>query len=359
MKTRICSAFALLVLLSACTIELSPSGPSDDVPTEDIGGDDVPGEDIGGGDEPASEVGTAIDWTEGADAPLARFEGQSAVVGGKLYIFGGYTDGSVIPKTFEADVYDPASDSWEQLPDTPRPMTHAGTVADDTNIYFAGGVVGSDDPDDAAKIPATTEVWRFDTVSEVWSVMPPLPEPRGAGALALLDDTLHFFGGTGEDRYQEVGDHWALALDGAEGWLELAPLPFPTNHLAGVTANGTIYAVGGQTGHNETLQTQSSVQAYDPEFDGWYEVAPLPQSLGHIGNATFEHGGRIYVVGGEVAYGGSSDQVFVYDPSLDLWEEATPFPSPEHSLLGGVVDGELVIGGGSALETRTLIGRLE
>ena len=353
MTTRICSAFTLLVLLSACTIELSPSGPSDDPIPSDT-------DEVSDGEGPEDNVAFTIDWTEGADAPLARFEGQSAVVGGKLYVIGGYTDGSVIPKTFGADVYDPASDTWEQLPDMPRPITHAGTVADDTNIYFAGGVVGSDDPKgESQKIPATTEVWRFDAESEVWSVMPPLPEPRGAGALALLDDTLHFFGGTGEDRFQEVGDHWALALEGDEGWYELAPLPFPANHLAGVTIDGFIYAVGGQTGHNETLQTQNRVQVYDPEFDGWFEVEPLPRSLGHIGNATFELDGYIYVVGGEVAYGRSSNKVFVYDPSVDLWEEATPFPSPEHSLLGGVVGGELVVTGGSALETRTLIGRLE
>lgn len=349
--TRNVAILALFVLLAACTFELSPSGPPDDpVPSEDVGGAD---------DEVVGEVGITITWTEGADAPLARFEGQSVVVGGKLYVFGGYTDGSVIPKTFEADVYDPATDTWELLPDMPRPMTHAGTVADDTNIYFAGGVVGSDDPDDTTKIPATTEVWRFDVETEEWSAMPPLPEPRGAGALALLDDTLHFFGGTGEDRFREVGDHWALPLDSDDGWYELAPLPFPANHLAGVTVDGFIYAVGGQTGHNETLETQSKVQAYDPEFDGWYEVEPMPQSLGHIGNATFELDGLIYVVGGEVAYGRSSDQVFVYDPALDLWDEVTPFPTREHSLLGGVVDSELVITGGSALETRTVIGTLE
>ncbi len=185
---------------------------------------------------------------------------------------------------------------------------------------------------------------------------------RSLGAQArspYYNDTLHYFGGTGEDRYQEVGDHWALALDGSEAWRELAPLPFPTNHLAGITVDGFIYAVGGQTGHNETLETQSRVQAYDPEFDGWFEVAPLPQSLGHIDNATFELDGRIYVVGGEVAYGNSSDQVFVYNPELDVWEEATPFPTPEHSLLGGVVEDQLVLTGGSALSTRTLIGTLE
>lgn len=86
---------SLLALLAVCTFELSPSRPLDDpVPSEDTGDDSVPG----------SDVAFSIDWTEVADAPLARFEGQSAVVNGKLYVFGGYTDGSVIPKSFAVDV---------------------------------------------------------------------------------------------------------------------------------------------------------------------------------------------------------------------------------------------------------------
>ena len=340
----------LLVVLAACTFDLVPTLPQDDpVPEESPAEDGAPG----------SDTDSSITWTAVADAPLARFEGQSAVVGGKLYVFGGYTDGSVMPKSFEADVYDPASDTWERLPDMPRPITHAGTTPHGTNIYLAGGVVGSEDPEQLEKTSASTGVWRFDTRTHEWSPMPPLPEPRGAGALVVLDDTLHFFGGTGLDRQQEVGDHWALSLDGGSAWRPLAPLPNARNHLAGLVVGGVIYAVGGQHGRNETLETQNSVHAYDPNADSWYEVAPLPTGLGHISNSTFVLGDRIVIVGGETTgYGVFTDEVLVYDPASDTWSNTTPLPTAENSLVGGVVGNDIFIAGGSERSTRTLKGVL-
>lgn len=300
-----------------------------------------------------------IVWERVADAPLARFEGQSVVVGGELYVFGGYTDGSVIPKSFEVNVYNPADDTWNTLPELPRPLTHAGTATDGVSIYLAGGVVGSENPQDTAKIPATTEVWRFNTVTEVWSAMPPLPEPRGAGALVVFGDALHYFGGTGEDRYGQVGEHWALPLAGGSAWRALAPLPNPRNHIAGVVVGNAIYAVGGQHGHNETLVTQDSVERYDPATDTWTPRASLPYGLGHVGNSTLVVDGLVYVVGGETGgYGLYTANVLVYDPELDAWSTTTPYPRAENSLIGGAVGDKIFITGGSGRDLQTIKGTL-
>ena len=114
-----------------------------------------------------------------------------------FYTFGGYTDPSIIPKNFEANVYDPKSDTWQQLPDMPRPITHAGTAEDGQNIYLAGGVVS---------VPKKRKRENFQPAPKSGSLIPkrksgrpylPLPEPRGAGALVVLGSTLHYFGGTG------------------------------------------------------------------------------------------------------------------------------------------------------------------
>lgn len=290
-----------------------------------------------------------ITWERVAGAPIARFEGQSAVVNDKFYVFGGYTDSSVIPKSFAANVYDPATDTWERLPDMPRPMTHAGTTVVGENIYFAGGVVGSADRNQETKLPASAEVWRYNTRTQTWSTMPPLPEPRGAGALVALDNTLHYFGGTGDDRYQETGEHWVLPLDGSTSWEARASLLNPRNHLAGIVVNNIIYAIGGQHGHNETLVTQASVERYDPEQDQWVELASLPYGLGHVNNSTVEVAGRIYLVGGETTgYEVYTDNVLVYDPELDAWSQTTPFPRAENSLIGGAIGNRIYITGGSA-----------
>ena len=48
-------------------------------------------------------------WTQLASMGTARKAHASAVVGGKLYVFGGF-DGTQRLST--AEVYDPASDSW-------------------------------------------------------------------------------------------------------------------------------------------------------------------------------------------------------------------------------------------------------
>ena len=51
-------------------------------------------------------------WTQLASMGTARRVHASAVVGGKLYVFGGF-DGDEYLST--AEVYDPASDSWAQV----------------------------------------------------------------------------------------------------------------------------------------------------------------------------------------------------------------------------------------------------
>lgn len=299
----------------------------------------------------------AISWRAAATAPLARFEAQSAVVGGKFFVFGGYTDPDIIPTAFDANMYDPATDTWTRLPDLPRPMTHAGTAADEENIYLAGGVVGSAQPLEVAKFSATTEVWRYHVPSQTWSALPPLPEPRGAGALAVVGRNLHFFGGTTTDRYTEVGDHWILPLDGAGPWRAAPPLPNPRNHLSSAVVGGKLYVIGGQHGHNETLVTQRSVHVWDPEVGAWSERTSLPYGLGHTSNATVVYGGRIYVLGGETERFVYSDAVLVYDPAADRWTTTTPFTNEEHSLLAGVVGDEVIVTGGSSLTLRTVRGK--
>lgn len=313
--------------------------------------------------EPPTTPPATITWSPGAVAPLGRFEAQSAVVGGKLYVVGGYTDASIIPKAYHNHAYDPQTDTWAVLPDAPRPLTHAGVVSDARAIYFAGGVVGAENPLELAKFNASSEVWRFDTVAQTWSRLPDLPEPRGAGALGLVGRTLHFFGGTGLDRYTSVDDHWTLSLDELEGggaaWQPSAPLPNARNHLASAVVGGKLYAIGGQHGHNETLITQDTVHVWDPaQPERWQEVASLPYGLGHASNTALVYEGKIYLVGGEVTRFNASNEVLVYDPAVDRWSTTTAFPTAEHSLLGGVIGDEFVITGGSSLSARTLRGAL-
>ena len=65
----------------------------------------------GGAPSPAtSPASPALQWKKGAPSPFARVEAPTAVVDGKMYLFGGFVKG--LGASNEVDVYDPATDAW-------------------------------------------------------------------------------------------------------------------------------------------------------------------------------------------------------------------------------------------------------
>ena len=112
----------------------------------------------------------ALEWKKAAPSPWARVESPTAVVAGKLYLFGGFTD--TLGASDQLDVYDPATDAWTRLKDMPTRVTHLNPATDGQTIWFAGGFKGKHPG------PVTAEVWKYDSTSDTWTAGPPLPEPR-------------------------------------------------------------------------------------------------------------------------------------------------------------------------------------
>ncbi|WP_412029784.1 Kelch repeat-containing protein [Deinococcus yunweiensis] len=293
-------------------------------------------------------------WMAATASPSTLYEGQGAAVEGRLYVFGGFFENrNRQPMATRAvRVYDPANDQWTTLRDAPDAVTHAGVAVDGTNIYVAGGFLG-DHPG-----PQTDHVWRYDTRTDTWTALPPLPSGRGAGVLVRLGRDLHYFGGTernedGIDRWDN-SDHWKLSLDTPIGWHALAPLPNARNHLGAAVLDGQIYAIGGQHLANEAHGNLTDVDRYDPATNTWLPVAPLPLPLGHLTSSTVVWDARIVVIGGVTQAtrtgareGQESDVVLAYDPVQDQWSPLTPLPGPRQSPIADTIDGMLVVTTGS------------
>src|SRR4051812_2774636 len=99
---------------------------------------------IGWADEPAAvetkAAWPALEWRKAAPSPFARVESPAAVIDGKLYLFGGFTED--LGASLQVDVYDPASDSWNRKKDMPVGLTHLNPAIDGKTIWFAGGFKG-------------------------------------------------------------------------------------------------------------------------------------------------------------------------------------------------------------------------
>lgn len=119
-------------------------------------------------------------------------------------------------------------------------------------------------------------------------------------------------------------------------------------HASVSLPDGRVVAIGG-FGVSEATRSRAvsaptaSVQAYDPRFRAWSDLAPmrLPRAR-HA--AVVLPDGRVAVLGG--FYVAPLDSVEIYDPWTNVWVEGEPLPTPmaDHavSVCG---DGLLVTGG--------------
>jgi N-acetylneuraminic acid mutarotase len=312
---------------------------------------------LGGAEEPAaarssSKTGAwpALKWTKAAPSPFARVESPAVVVDCKIYLFGGFTED--LDASNQVNVYDPASDSWTRKKDMPTRLTHLNPAVDGNAIWFAGGFKG--------KHPGrvTAEVWKYDVALDAWTAGPPLPEPRAGGGLAMVEHTLHYFGGYKADRDTNAADHWSLSLEEGKDWQHEADLPDPRGHVSAAVLDGQIYALGGDHGHDIKQIDVKSCHRLDPAAKKWTEIASLPDGRSHFESSTIVYKGRILVVGGRCNSSQPPRNVvgdlIEYDPKANTWHVVGDMPDKLLAPVAAIISGRIVVTGGGFNNPRPL-----
>jgi N-acetylneuraminic acid mutarotase len=302
--------------------------------------------------EPAAPAATwpALEWKKGTPSPFPRVESPTAVVEGKLYLFGGFTE--ELDASNELDVYDPATDSWSRLKDMPTRVTHLNPAVDGKTIWFAGGFKGKHPG------PVTAEVWKYDVAADAWTAGPPLPEPRAGGGLAIVGRRLHYFGGYKADRDTGGREHWSLPLDGGTEWKREADLPDPRGHVAAAVLDGKLYALGGAHGHDITQIDVKSCHRFDPATNQWSEIAALPDGRSHFESSTIIHKGRILLIGGRCNSSQPPRNVvgdmLEYDAVANAWRVVGVMAEKVLAPSAAIVSGRIVVTGGGLNNPRPL-----
>lgn len=291
------------------------------------------------GDQAASAAAdtTAAEWVPRAPLPEARTEVSVTADGERIYLIGGFgpaegEERATAPRAMFA--YDPTADRWTMPDSIPEGLNHAGFVHLDGKLYIIGGYrENTFDPIGAVHI--------YDLATRTWSEGTPMPTPRGALAVAVLDGGIHAVGGTAADAAALRADEHTIGADSSsvgthevydpatDSWTRLAPMPTARNHLGAGAMNGNIYAFAGRVGDNSTL-TQNEI--YDPATDSWSQGAPVPTGRSGVAVATL--GPHLYLFGGETF--GAEEKTFGeterYDPPADRWESLPPMPTSRHGL---------------------------
>ncbi|WP_411893370.1 malectin domain-containing carbohydrate-binding protein [Winogradskyella sp. A2] len=280
-------------------------------------------------------------WNSLEDSDLAKIEGPSAKIGDKLYVFAGFLAGLQI--TGATEIYDTISNTWSYGAPMPDPVTHMGVAVVGSDIWIVSGFLGNHPG------VATDKVQIYDTINDSWSVGPPLPVPRGSGAIAYNNGKIHYFGGLLPDRITDVDDHYVLDInDQGAGWVSAAPLPNARNHLSAASFNGLIYAIGGQTNHdNESeIEDKTLLEVYNPDNNSWSTLEDLPSPRSHFEPGTFVHNGKIIIVGGRNGPYFFYDDITEYDIANDTWAELCELPENLLAPAARVFGDQLIVANG-------------
>ncbi len=280
-------------------------------------------------------------WGDGTRLTSNRSGFAVAAIDHTLFVFGGFESGETVD-TVEA--YDRNTDSWKTLAPLPFPRREACAEAFHGRIYVFGGFTeGDEDP---------AEVSIYDPVLDVWSVgkaFPPVDPPRPAivgipTCATVRNDSLP--GGEGilvvtNQRgtvslryYQPDEDEWYESLD---------PNPPRLDAMGSLTTDGRdAFLVGGW---KSGVQTRS-VYRWESDSDTWSVVMQDPT----ISTATAAYlAGNIFQFGENTNNGARRDLVTVLDLDAEQLEEY-PMPGPRDVGVrtATMPDGQIaVLGGGS------------
>jgi N-acetylneuraminic acid mutarotase len=232
------TAFCLLGLLAACG--------------------DGGGRETGRSDRRA--CARASGWQPLRPALLRRTEVGAARIGRFIYVVGGFLPSRATTAAMER--YDIRKDRWRHAPPLPIAVNHPAVTAAGGRLYVFGGYT------DSSFGAVTGRLQRFDPRTGRWRLLPAAPTPRAAAGLGASGSRLYAVGGAAAGAALPVVEVYDVER---RHWSSAPPLAVAREHLAVVAADGVIYAFGGRAG-GENLRT---VERYRPDADAWRRAPSL------------------------------------------------------------------------------------
>jgi N-acetylneuraminic acid mutarotase len=280
---------------------------------------------------PAPQVMAAGPWVAKSQMPTSRLSSNSAVVNGKIWVFGGSTSPYPNPPahmTNIVEMYDPSTDTWTTEPSLPTPLFIAGDfVLGDFVILVSGAIPGSTSNQVLAYNTTNGQCMQIGTVNH-----------SGLRTDADIIGTKAYFVTAGSP-IQELNTSDGSCTDKIS-------LPEYRDWPVVTAANSKLYIIGGYDSGGTPVKT---CWEYDPVTNTVATKSPMPIARG--GKQSFVKDGKIYIIGGSITPGPppitAIDDIQVYNPATDSWSVSDmPKPSARWGAVTEVVgDSVYMIGG--------------
>ncbi len=222
-------------------------------------------------------------WGRGAAKPTPVSNAQAAVIGSRIYVFGG-TDAAFHP-TKVVEIYDPANDTWTRGTPLPHPLAGYALAVWKGKVFLFGGWDGRH---------YLSSAYEYLPAQDRWQILPPMDAPRAFATASLLDNVIYLVGGY--DGQVDTADVWTFnpgALEAGENpWAQVESMLAPRGGAASAVLTRSLYIIGGGI----SLPADGA-ERYDPTTNTWARMeTPYGPNWRDMGVAVI--GGDILTVGG-------------------------------------------------------------
>lgn len=181
------------------------------------------------------------------------------------------------------------------------------------------------------------------TISEFpWKTKSPMPTSRLEFSSATINGLIYIIGGrdaTAPITPKPVVSTVEIYDPSTDTWTSGPSLLVALASQMTITANGKIYAIGGE----DQFLESDVVQEYDPVSRTWTLKTNMPDQRASA--AISVNNNLIYISGGE-GPGVQLNSLLWYDPSTDTWSAGSPMTQSREGPGGAMIDGQILVYGG-------------
>jgi N-acetylneuraminic acid mutarotase len=282
----------------------------------------------------SAQSAPTLHWSMSTVMPDPRSDYAAGVVAGKLIVAGGTfwtgAKGHWIQKQFSSSThaFDPTSQTWTKLPDLPVPLACAGSAVVGGKLFVLGGFTG-------AQVNRRIFVLETKNGKWSWTEFGEFPYDRVYVRAAAAGALLYAVGGTtkfeprdptGTCCTSKTATRTLMVLDTAnpkKGWRDLAPFPSPERFYFNIETDGrAIWMFSGiyQADPKDAIATFKNVSRYDFARGVWEDAKPLPE-VSKEGNSPYP-----VFVGDSIVIMNDFKKVWRFDTSAQTYTELTPLP---------------------------------
>lgn len=268
---------------------------------------------LGGG----SKLKPLYKMTQMPSRPVAASHVSCCYYEGKIYAVGGLNVNTNAIANF--NVFDIESQTWENLPNSPRVRRSAAMAGYNGKIFVYGGHTQN------AGTLNQTDI--YDITTRTWSVGPAGIQ-RGEMAYIPVGDRLYVFGGiqTGNTGLNTIS---YLKLSDPVGWTNIATeAGFRYTGVLHDKLRKKLYLAGGQI--NTALTDQ--FKSFDLEAGVFETLTSFPTPSHSLGGL-YEDGNHLFYSGYN---GGYSSKIYSYSVEKNSWEE---YPLQGNGYIHGLATG--------------------